>query len=93
MLVAYALIQLASGPAAMIQAAGPLITALVARLVFAEERLGGRRFGGILLGMAGVALLIGPRLFEGAATALSLDEDELRRLAEPYRPHPISGHD
>jgi aryl-alcohol dehydrogenase-like predicted oxidoreductase len=27
-----------------------------------------------------------------AATTLSLDEDELRRLAEPYRPHAISGH-
>lgn len=71
-LVGYALIQLASGPAAMIQAAGPLVTALVAHLVFAEERLSRRRLGGILLGMAGVALLIGPRLFEGGGTALSV---------------------
>lgn len=71
-LVAYALTQLASGPAAMIQAAGPLVTALAAHLVFAEERLSRRRLGGILLGMAGVALLIGPRLFEGGGTALSL---------------------
>lgn len=71
-LVGYALIQLASGPAAMIQAAGPLVTALVAHLVFAEERLSRCRLGGILLGMAGVALLIGPRLFEGGGTALSV---------------------
>jgi aryl-alcohol dehydrogenase-like predicted oxidoreductase len=28
-----------------------------------------------------------------AATTLTLDEDELRRLAEPYRPHAISGHE
>jgi 1-deoxyxylulose-5-phosphate synthase len=28
-----------------------------------------------------------------AATTLTLDEDELSRLAEPYRPHAISGHD
>lgn len=71
-LVAYALTQLASGPAAMIQAAGPLVTALVAHLVFAEERLSRRRLCGILLGMAGVALLIGPRLFAGGGTALSV---------------------
>lgn len=71
LLVGYALVQLASGPAAMIQAAGPLVTALVAHLVFAEERLSWRRLGGILLGMAGVALLIGPRLFEGGGTAFS----------------------
>ena len=71
-LVAYALTQLASGPAAMIQAAGPLVTALVAHLAFSEERLSRRRLGGILLGMAGVALLIGPRLFEGGGNALSV---------------------
>ena len=72
LLIAYALIQLASGPAAMIQAAGPLITAIVAHLIFAEERLSGRRLVGILIGLAGVALLIGPRLFEGGGTALSV---------------------
>ena len=57
---------------ALIQAAGPLVTAIVAHLIFAEERLSGRRLGGILIGLAGVALLIGPRLFEGGATSLSV---------------------
>lgn len=71
-LVAYALVELASGPAAMIQSAGPLVTALVAHLVFSEERLSRRRLGGILLGMAGVALLIGPRLFAGGGSAFSV---------------------
>lgn len=71
-LVAYALIQLASGPAAMIQAAGPLVTALFAHVLFSEEQLSRRRLGGILVGMAGVAILIGPRLAEGGGTALSL---------------------
>jgi drug/metabolite transporter (DMT)-like permease len=71
-LVAYALIQLASGPAAMIQAAGPLVTAIIAHWLFVEERLTGRRLLGILIGLAGVALLIGPRLFQGGATALSV---------------------
>lgn len=71
-LVAYALIQLASGPAAMIQAAGPLATAIFAHCLFAEERLSGRRLIGIVLGMTGVALLIGPRLVEGGGTALGV---------------------
>lgn len=71
-LVAYALIQLASGPAAMIQAAGPLVTAVVAHLLFAEERLSSRRLVGIGFGMVGVALLIGPRLVEGGGTALGV---------------------
>lgn len=72
LLVAYALIQLASGPAAMIQAAGPLVTAIAAHVLFAEERLSGRRIGGVLIGMVGVAVLIGPRLVEGGGTALSI---------------------
>lgn len=71
-LVAYALTQLASGPAAMIQAAGPLVTALFAHALFAEERLSRRRLAGVLVGMVGVALLIGPRLVEGGGTALSV---------------------
>lgn len=68
-LVAYALTQLASGPAAMIQAAGPLVTAIFAHFLFAEERLSGRRVLGVLLGMVGVAILIGPRLVAGGGTA------------------------
>lgn len=71
-LVAYALTQLASGPAAMIQAAGPLVTAIAAHFLFTEERLSGRRIGGVLLGMVGVAVLIGPRLVEGGGTALGV---------------------
>ena len=71
-LVAYALVQLASGPAAMIQAGGPLVTAIFAHFLFAEERIGLRRLAGIGLGMAGVALLIGPRLVEGGGTALGM---------------------
>ena len=71
-LVAYALVQLASGPAAMIQAAGPLVTAVFAHFLFVEERMGLRRLMGILLGMAGVSLLIGPRLIEGGGTAFGV---------------------
>lgn len=72
LLVAYSLIQLASGPAAMIQAAGPLVTAIAAHFLFAEEQLTGRRIVGVLIGMVGVGVLIGPRLIEGGGTALSV---------------------
>lgn len=71
-LVAYALVRLATGPAAMIQAAGPLVVAILAHFLFREERLTRRRLAGVLLGMAGVALLIGPRLVEGGGTALGV---------------------
>jgi drug/metabolite transporter (DMT)-like permease len=71
LLVAYALTQLPSGPAALIPAAGPLITALLAHLCFAEERLTGRRLAGLGLGLAGVALLVGPRLLSGGGSSLA----------------------
>jgi drug/metabolite transporter (DMT)-like permease len=67
-LVAFALTRLDSGPAAMIQAAGPLVTAVIAHLAFADERLTGPRFAGIVLGFLGVALIIGPEALEGRGT-------------------------
>ncbi|MFM9577940.1 hypothetical protein ACKI2A_48100, partial [Streptomyces turgidiscabies] len=60
----------------------PLIVALFAHFMFAEERLTWRRGGGVLLGFAGMAILLGPAVPGGrdgslggvlamAATALS----------------------
>ena len=74
MLVAYALTQIGTAPAAMIQASGPLIVALLAHLLFAEERLTARRMAGVLVGFSGMAILIGPAAFEpvGAAGALAM---------------------
>ena len=71
LLVAYAMQTLPAGKAAMIQACGPLITALIASQLFADERITPRRLFGILVGLGGVALLIGPRLFGEAATPLA----------------------
>ncbi len=68
-LVAFALARLDSGPAALLQAAGPLITAIGAHLLFADERLTGRALAGILVGLAGVALLIGPAALGGSGEA------------------------
>lgn len=71
LLVAFAVQALPSGQAAMIQSCGPLITALIATQLFADERLTMRKLSGILIGLGGVALLIGPRLFGAGGTALA----------------------
>ena len=49
-----------SGLAALLCATLPLWTVLLARVDGSERRLSGRAWGGLLLGFAGVALLIGP---------------------------------
>jgi drug/metabolite transporter (DMT)-like permease len=62
-LVAYALDHIGTAPAAMIQAASPLVVAILAHAMFAEERLTAPRLLGILVGFAGIAILIGPAAF------------------------------
>ncbi|MBO1907165.1 DMT family transporter [Microvirga sp. 3-52] len=59
-LVAHALTQIGTAPAAMIQASGPLIVAVLSHLLFTDERLTPRRFAGVLVGFAGMGILIGP---------------------------------
>jgi drug/metabolite transporter (DMT)-like permease len=71
-LVAFALTRLDSGPAAMIQASGPLVTAVIAHLAFADERLTPQRLAGILLGFLGVGLIIGPEALEGRGTLMGI---------------------
>lgn len=61
-LVNIALISLPAGQAAMIQASGPLITAVIAAAFFVDERLTPMRILGIAIGFAGAAMLIAPRL-------------------------------
>ena len=64
-LVAYALTQIGTAPASMIQAASPLVVAALAHLLFAEERLTRRRLAGVLVGFSGMAVLIGPAALPG----------------------------
>lgn len=61
-LTAFATQNLPGGQAAMIQACGPLLTALMASRMFADERLTPVRLLGIVIGFSGVGLLVGPRL-------------------------------
>lgn len=62
-LVAYALTQITAASAAMIVASSPLIVALLAHLMFAEERLTARRTLGVSVGFVGMGMLIGPAAF------------------------------
>ena len=64
-LTAYAVMQIPAGLTAMIQATSPLIVALLAHLLFADERLSWRRGLGVLLGFGGMAILLGPAAFGG----------------------------
>lgn len=67
-LTAYALLTITTGLSSMIQASTPLIVALVANFMFADERLTPLRAAGVLTGFAGMALLIGPAaLGQGSA--------------------------
>lgn len=59
-LIAFALTQIATAPAAMIQASSPLIVAVFAHLLFADERLTPQRLLGVLVGFIGMGILIGP---------------------------------
>lgn len=67
-LVAYAMRHMDSGPAVLIQSVGPLVTALASHMMFEEERLNRLSLAGVVVGFAGVALLIGPAAASGTGT-------------------------
>ncbi len=71
-LVAYALTQMDSGPTALIQASSPLLTAILAHFFLPTERATGARLVGVLVGLAGMAVLIGPKAIAGGGTALGV---------------------
>jgi drug/metabolite transporter (DMT)-like permease len=65
-LVAYALTKITTATAAMTQATAPLLVALLAHALFPEERLSPRRMLGVLVGLGGMAVLLGPAAFPGS---------------------------
>jgi drug/metabolite transporter (DMT)-like permease len=69
-LTAYALSQITTGLTSLIQASSPLLVAVAAHALFADERLTGRRAAGVLVGFAGMAILIGPAALAGADGSL-----------------------
>lgn len=67
-LITWAQLTVPSGLAAILNASTALMGVVVASLAFRDERLTGRRLAGVLLGLAGVAVVIGLQ----ALTALDL---------------------
>jgi drug/metabolite transporter (DMT)-like permease len=71
-LTAYALVQITTAMSSMIQATTPLIVAVIAHFAFAEEHLSPRRLVGVVTGFVGMALLIGPEIFDSRAGAMGV---------------------
>jgi drug/metabolite transporter (DMT)-like permease len=70
-LVAFALSEIATAPAAMIQASSPLIVALFSHLLFVDEKLTPQRFIGVLIGFVGMGILIGPAALPDSGVSLA----------------------
>jgi drug/metabolite transporter (DMT)-like permease len=67
-LIAYGQTQIASGLAAILNATTPLFTVLLAQVLTHDERMTRSRLGGVLLGVVGVIVMIGPGALRGLAT-------------------------
>ncbi|MFT8244031.1 DMT family transporter [Roseomonas sp. BN140053] len=69
-LTAIALVTLGSAQAALIQSASPLMVAAAAAVLLPHERLGPAGLAGLLLGVAGLAIILGPASFGAGADPL-----------------------
>jgi drug/metabolite transporter (DMT)-like permease len=70
-LIVWGQTHIASGLAAILNATTPLWTVIVAHFTTAEEKMTGNRLIGVLIGLAGVALMIGPEALAGLGTNLT----------------------
>lgn len=64
-LITYGETEIASGLAGILIATTPLFTVLTAGVFLADERTTAKKIVGVLFGMAGVALMIGPAALQG----------------------------
>jgi drug/metabolite transporter (DMT)-like permease len=67
-LIAYGQTQIASGLAAILNATTPLFTVVLAQYLTRDERMTRNRLGGVLLGVLGVIVMIGPGALSGLTT-------------------------
>ncbi len=74
-LITWGQLTIPSGLAAILNAVTAIFGVLVAAILFQDERLGLRRLAGVLLGFAGVVVIIGPAMLQ------SLDLTSLSQLA------------
>lgn len=65
-LIVWGQTQIASGLAAILNATAPLATVLVAHLCTRDERMTANRLAGVLVGLAGVGVMLGPTASAGA---------------------------
>jgi drug/metabolite transporter (DMT)-like permease len=64
-LIVWGQTHIASGLAAILNATTPLATVVVAHVSTADEKMSGGRLAGVVLGLVGVAAMIGPAAFRG----------------------------
>ena len=69
-LIAHGQQQITSGLASVLNATTPLASVLLAHFLTADEKLTARRLAGVLLGIAGVAVLAGPEAFAGRSASV-----------------------
>lgn len=74
-LIVWGQTQIASGLASILNATTPLFTVVVAHLLTTDERLTRARLAGVLVGLSGVAVMIGP------AAMAELGRDVLAQIA------------
>lgn len=70
LLTALALAHIEAAPAALIHAGTPLMVAVLSYVLLREERPGIRSVAGLLLGFAGIAVILGPAALSGGGTLL-----------------------
>ena len=69
-LIVWGQTQIASGLASILTATTPLFTVVVAHYFTTDERMTGTRLTGVLMGLAGVVVMMGPDLLGGIGTAV-----------------------
>lgn len=70
-LIVWGQTEIASGLTAILNATTPLWTVIAAHFLTAEERMTGNRLAGVLIGLAGVAVMVGPQALAGLGAQLA----------------------
>jgi drug/metabolite transporter (DMT)-like permease len=70
LLITWGQMSIASGLAAILNASAPIFTVIIAGLFLRDERMSMNRIIGAVLGLAGVAILIGPEAIDGQGASL-----------------------